>query len=72
MHNLFNACTAFKLQRTKIQIMSLAVNVSNKPVILQQSQGHQTYNGNVDRKQDYNHAKFERSCCNGVREKSQR
>ena len=50
--------------------MSLAVNVSNKPVILQQSQGHQTYNGNVDRKQDYNHAKFERSCFNGVHEKA--
>ena len=28
---------------------------------LEQSQGHQTYNNNVDPKESYNHAKFERS-----------
>ena len=37
---------------------------------LKQSQGHQTYNENVNPKQGYNHAKFEGSCFNGVREKA--
>ena len=35
-----------------------------------QSQGHQSYNENVDPEQDYTHAKFERSCSNGVRKKT--
>ena len=30
------------------------------PEAFKQSQGHQTYNENVDPKQGYNHAKFER------------
>ena len=38
-------------------------------MLLKQSQGHQTYDDNVDLKQGYNHAKLERSCINGVREK---
>ena len=40
-------------------------------VIFKQSQGHETWNDNVDPKQGYNQAKFERSCINGVREKSE-
>ena len=36
---------------------------------LKQSQGHQTYNKNVDPKHSYNHAKFERSSFNSVWEK---
>ena len=38
-------------------------------VIFKQSQGHETWNDNVDPKQGYNQAKFERSRDNGVREK---
>ena len=49
--------------------MQFAVYISDKPVTLKR-QGHQTYNDNVDPKQGYNHAKFERSCFNGVREKA--
>ena len=73
MHNLFNVCgnhTTFKLKRTRIQTTKVAVYISNTPVIFKQSQGHQTYNDNVDPQQGYNHAKFERSCFNGVREKA--
>ena len=36
---------------------------------LKQSQGHQTYNENVDPEQGYNHAKFEWSRFNSVKEK---
>ena len=36
---------------------------------LKQSQGHQLYNENVDPEQGYNHAKFEWSRYNSVREK---
>ena len=43
---------------------------SKKHVNLKQSQGHQTSDDNVDQKQDYDHAKFERSCSNGVQEKA--
>ena len=43
-------------------------------MILKQTKGHQIYNDNVDHvglaMQSYNHAKFERSCCDGVRKKS--
>ena len=35
-----------------------------------QCQGHETQNDNVDPKLGYNHAKFERSCFNGVRDKA--
>ena len=62
MHNLFNVRsnnTAFELQGTRIQNTKFAVNISDKPVTLKQSQGHQTYNDNVDPKQGFNHAKFE-------------
>ena len=47
-----------------------AVYISNTPVTLKQSQGPQTKNDNIDPKQGYTHAKFERSCFNGVQEKS--
>ena len=50
--------------------MQLAVYNSDAPVILKHSQSHQTYNDNVDPKQGYNHAKFEKSCFNGVRGKA--
>ena len=36
---------------------------------LKQSQGHQTYNENVDPMYGYNHAKLERSRFNGIQEK---
>ena len=48
----------------------LAVNISDTPVPLNQSQGHKTYNNNVDPKICYNHAKFESSCFDGVWEKA--
>ena len=38
----------FKLKRTRIPSMQLAVNVSETLVTLKQNQGHQTYNVNVD------------------------
>ena len=38
--------------------MPFAVYISDKLVTLKQSQGHQTYDYNVDPKQDYNHAKL--------------
>ena len=50
--------------------MPFAVYISDTTVTLKQSQGHQTLNDNVDPKQGYNHAKFERSCFNGLREKA--
>ena len=40
------------------------------PVTLKQSQGHQTFNDNVDPKLGYKHAKFERSCFDGVCQKA--
>ena len=51
--------------------MQFAVYISDTPVTLKQSQGHQAWNENVDLKQGYNHAKFERSCFNSVGKKSQ-
>ena len=39
-------------------------------VTVKQSQGYHTYNEDVDSKHGCNHAKFERSCFNGVREKA--
>ena len=50
--------------------MQSAVHISDKSVTLKQSPGHQTYKDNVEPKQGYNYAKFERSCFNGVKEKA--
>ena len=41
--------------------MQFAVYISDTTVILKQSQGHQTYNDNVDPKQGYNYSRFEKS-----------
>ena len=49
--------------------MQFADYISDTPVTLKQSQDHPTQNDNVDPKQGYNHAQFERSCLNGVQEK---
>ena len=51
----------FKLQRTSTRLQNKQFEVYNSdtPVTLKQTQGHQTYNKNVDPKHDYNHAKFE-------------
>ena len=49
---------------------ALAVHISDIPVILKQSQGRQTWNDNIDPKQGYINAKFERSYLNGVREQT--
>ena len=46
--------------------MQFAVYISDNPVTLKQHQGHQIYNDIVDPKLGDNHAKFERSCFNGV------
>ena len=73
VHDLFHVCsshTMFTLQRTRIQNMQFAAYTCDTPVTLRQSQGHQTLNDNVDPKQAYNHAKFEKSCFHGVREKA--
>ena len=48
--------------------MKFAVYPSDTPMTLKQSQGHQTYNDNVDPKEGYNYAKFERLCFKGVQE----
>ena len=40
--------------------MQFAVYISDTSVTLKQSQGNQTLNDNVDPKQAYNHAQFER------------
>ena len=53
----FNACrnhTMFKLQKTRTKTTQFAVYISDTPVILKGSQGHQTYNNIVDPKQGYN------------------
>ena len=60
----------FKLQRTRNQNTLFAVNIADTPVTLKQGQCHQTWNDDVDPKQDYNPAKFERSCFHGVQEKA--
>ena len=44
--------------------MQPAVYISDTSVILVYSQDHLMQNDNVDHKQDYNHAKFERFCFN--------
>ena len=49
--------------------MQFVVYVSDTPVTLKQSQGHQTQNDNVDPKQIYNQTKFGRSFFTGVQEK---
>ena len=50
--------------------MLFTVYISDIPVTLKQSQGHQTYNDNVDSKHGYNHAKYESSFFDGVQEKT--
>ena len=60
----------FTLQRTIIQNAQIALYIFDILVTLEQSQGHQTYRNNADPKQSHNHAKFERSCFSGVREKA--
>ena len=50
--------------------MQFAVDISDKPVTLKQSQGHQTQNDTVDPKKGYNHAKLERPPLNSAAEKS--
>ena len=60
----------FKLQRTKVQNIPSEVYISETPVTLQQSQGHEAYNDNVYPNQGYNHAKFKNFYTNGVREKA--
>ena len=62
--------TMQRLQRTRIQNKQIAITYFDTPETLKQCKGHQTYNGNVDRNQGYNHAKSERSGFNGVLEKS--
>ena len=54
-----------KLQRTRTPNTQFAVYISDTSETLKQ-----TYNDNVGSKQGYNHAKSERSCFNGVREKA--
>ena len=48
--------------------MQFAVYISDIPMTLKQSQGHQTYNDNVDPKQGYNHVMFKRSSFSGIKE----
>ena len=51
--------------------MQFAVYISDTPVPLKQSQGKKkNHNDNVDPKDDYKHAEFERTCFNGVEEKA--
>ena len=53
-----------------MQNTQFAVYISDAAVTMKPSQGHQTYNGNADPKQGYNHAKLERSPFNHVWEKA--
>ena len=62
MQQQYNIQTA----EEKNQKQQLAVNISDTPVTLKQSQGHQTYNENVDPNQGYDHAKLKRSRFNSV------
>ena len=57
------------LQRTRIQNMQIAIDISDTPVTLKQSQGHQTCNEYVDLEHDYEYANFERSRFYSVQEK---
>ena len=70
MHNIFlNVCSkhrAFKLQGTRIQNGQFEVYISDTPVTLKQSQGHQPQNKNVNPEQGRNHAKFEISHINNI------
>ena len=74
VHNLFNACsnhTTFKTTGDKNpKTSNLQFIYSDTPVILKQSQSHQTCHENEDPKQSDKYAKFERSCFSGVREKA--
>ena len=64
---MYVATILFTLPMTRIQIMQFAVSISDTPVTVKQNQGHQTYNDNVDPKQD---SKYESSSLNGVWEKN--
>ena len=55
---------------TRIQNTHFALYISDKRVTLKQSQCYQTYSDNVNPKQGYNHAKFERCCFDGIQEKA--
>ena len=59
----------YREQETKTRNLQFIFLTLRHLVILKQDQGHQTYNDNVDPKKGYNHAKFDWSCFNGVREK---
>ena len=65
-----NKHSTFKLQRTRIQMTQFAIYISDITLAFFQGQSHRTYHYNVDPKQGYNHAKFERSYITGVREKA--
>ena len=49
---------------------NLRVYISDTPVTMPKSQVNQTYNENVDPKQGFSHAKFQRSHYNSVQEKA--
>ena len=73
LHHVFHVCSKhaslyYRGQASKTR--NLRFIFSDIPLTLKQCQGHQTYDGNVDPKQTNNHAKFERSCFNGVQEKA--
>ena len=57
----------FKLWKTRIRNMRFAVHSFDTPAALKQWLSN--LNDSVDPKQGYNHAKFERSCFNGLLEK---
>ena len=67
MYQQYNVWTAEDKNSNYTQF---AVYISDTPVTLKQSQGHQTYNDNIDPKQGFSHGKFERSCFDCVREKA--
>ena len=70
VHNLFNVCNnhiMLKLQRARMQNMQFSFYISDTPVTLKHSQGHKTWNDNVDSKEGYIHARFYRFCFNCVR-----
>ena len=48
--HVFSNYAIFKLQKTRNWKAQFAVYISDTPMILKQSQGHQTYNENEDLK----------------------
>ena len=67
MHVPIIQCLHYKAQESKTINLQF---ISDTPVTLNQSQGQQTYHDNVKTEEGYNHAKFERSCFNGVQDKA--